>query len=298
MQKDQSSNHILMIEPQEFFSNPQTAGSNHYQKDDDISRDQILKLAINEFRDFRDILVNHGVYITTFKGDRGCPDHIFPNWFTTFSDKTMQIFPMKAENRRLEKNQNMIDRLARSYAISADLSFHENDNTFLESTSSMVFDRVNDVAYIALSPRANKELAEQWCMDNNFEPIIFETTSHSGEPIYHTDVLMYVGTSLIGICLDVINEEYRELVEQKVCQHHEILKIEKDQLLSFCGNSLEVKNKEDHLYLVMSGTAKNALNDEQIQIIHRHYKGIISSDIRTIEKYGGGSARCMLSELF
>ncbi len=210
----------------------------------------------------------------------------------------MQIFPMKAENRRLEKNQNMIDRLARSYAISADLSFHENDNTFLESTSSMVFDRVNDIAYIALSPRANKELAEKWCMDNNFEPIIFETTSHSGEPIYHTDVLMYVGTSLIGICLDVINEEYRELVEQKVCQHHEILKIEKDQLLSFCGNRLEVKNKEDHLYLVMSDTAKSALNDEQIQIIHRHYKGIISSDIRTIEKYGGGSARCMLSELF
>jgi hypothetical protein len=107
----------------------------------------------------------------------------------------------------------------------------------------MVFDRVNDVAYIALSPRANKELAEKWCMDNNFEPIIFETTSHSGEPIYHTDVLMYVGTSLIGICLDVINEEYRALVEQKVCQHHEILKIEKDQLLSFCGNSLEVKKQ-------------------------------------------------------
>lgn len=298
MYKEQSTNHIFMIEPEEFYSNPQTASSNHYQKKDDKEKDLILDLAINEFRAFRDNLVAHGIFITTFKGDKGCPDHIFPNWFTTFADKTMQIFPMKAENRRLEKNKTMIDRLAKSYALSNDLSFHEENNIFLESTSSMVFDRVNGIAYIALSPRADHDLANSWCQDNGFKPVIFETTSHSGEPIYHTDVLMYVGTSLIGICFDVINAEYRDEVKSHARKYHEVLEIEKDQLLSFCGNSLEVKSKDNKLYLVMSDTAKQALSHQQLEIISNHYEGIIHSDIHTIEKYGGGSARCMLSELF
>ncbi len=297
--KRQSTDHIFMIEPAEFYSNPQTAGSNHYQKEDvDEDKSNILEKAISEFRAFRDKLVAEGVNITTFKGDAGCPDHVFPNWFTTFEDGTMQIFPMKAKNRRLEKNPSMINTLSRHYELSDDLSHFEDKDTFLESTSSMVFDRVHNVAYITLSPRADKTLAREWCKKNKFFPMIFETQSHTGSPIYHTDVLMYVGTGMIGICLEVITEKYRDQVESMVKQHHDIMEIESSQLLSFCGNSLEVINKKNEAFLVMSSESESSLTEIQKEKIAMHYKKIIHSDLSTIEKYGGGSARCMLSELF
>ncbi len=297
--KRQSTDHIFMIEPAEFYSNPQTAGSNHYQKQDNLEdKDLILKKAITEFRNFRDKLVSEGVNITTFKGDIGCPDHIFPNWFTTFEDGTMQIFPMKAENRRLEKNPRMVDTLSRHYELSDDLSHYEEKNIFLESTSSMVFDRVHGVAYITLSPRADENLAREWCKKNNFFPMIFETMSHTGSPIYHTDVLMYVGTEMIGICLEVITEKYQDQVKSMVSKHHNVMEIEGSQLLSFCGNSLEVVNNKNEAFLVMSSESESALTKIQKEEIAKHYKKIIHSDLSTIEKFGGGSARCMLSELF
>ena len=297
--KRQSTDHIFMIEPSEFYSNPQTAGSNHYQKSDN-QRDKvkILEEAIEEFRAFRDKLVEAEINITTFKGDKGCPDHIFPNWFTTFEDGSMQIFPMKAENRRLEKNPSMIDTLSRSYKITNDLSHLEENGIFLESTSSMVFDRVNSIAYVTLSPRADKSLAEKWCSENGYFPMIFETESHTGQSIYHTDVLMYVGTEMIGVCLDVIKEPFRNDVKKLVERTHDLMEIESSQLLSFCGNCLEVINKNKEPLLVMSSRSESALTKVQRDKINRFYKQIIHSDLTTIEKYGGGSARCMLSELF
>ena len=128
--------------------------------------------------------------------------------------------------------------------------------------------------------------------------MIFETQSHTGSPIYHTDVLMYVGTGMIGICLEVITEKYRDQVESMVRQHHDIMEIETSQLLSFCGNSLEVVNKKNEPFLVMSSESESALTHIQKEKIAKHYKKIIHSDLSTIEKYGGGSARCMISELF
>jgi hypothetical protein len=127
---------------------------------------------------------------------------------------------------------------------------------------------------------------------------MFETESHSGDAIYHTDVLMYVGTSVIGICFDVIKPEYRENVKEKVRRHHEVLELTSNQILSFCGNAIEAKNKNNDLFLIMSTTAYNALNQNQLDVLLTHYQEIIHSDIPTIEKYGGGSARCMLTELF
>ncbi|RPG44200.1 MAG: hypothetical protein CBC72_001325 [Gammaproteobacteria bacterium TMED112] len=288
-----------MVEPEVFFMNPETASSNHYQADDNsISTDEILKLAKREFTTFKNALTKNGVDVLSMKGSTVCPDHVFPNWFITFEDKTFQIFSMLAENRRKEKTPEMIEKLSKEYKLTHDLSFHEDRNIFLESTSSMVFDRVNRVVYLTISPRANAGLANEWCNENNYELVMFETESHTGSPVYHTDVLMFVGTSVIGICYEVIKPEYRNYVKERVERHHEVIEIKKEQLLSFCGNCLEIADKDGNLMLVMSTAGFNGYTTLQKNKIKKHFKKIIHSDIQTIEKYGGGSARCMLAELF
>ena len=299
MKDRQSTNKIFMVEPKVFFMNPQTASSNHYQiNDTNENPDKILTSSIEEFRCFRDCLKENGVEVITMKGSVKCPDHIFPNWFTTFENGTFQIFSMLAENRRLEKTPEMIDFLKKDYELTEDMSNLESENKFLESTSSMVFDRTNKVVYLTISPRANSDLAKEWCARNGYELVMFETQSHTGNPIYHTDVLMYVGTSAIGICLDVIKPDYRDYVREKVNKHHEIIEIHKEQLLDFCGNCLEIPNKNGELLLAMSTRAFNGYSEEQKLEINRHFSKIVHSDIPTIEKFGGGSARCMIAELF
>ena len=295
----QSTSRIFMVEPEVFFMNPETASSNHYQVDDNSkSPDEILKQAKREFSAFKNALTENGVNVLSMKGSAECPDHIFPNWFITFQNKTFQIFSMLAENRRKEKTPEMIGKLSKEYKLTRDLSSHEDRNIFLESTSSMVFDRVNRVVYLTISPRANAGLANEWCNENNYELVMFETESHTGNPIYHTDVLMYVGTSVIGICYEVIKTEYRDFVQKKVERHHEVIEIKKEQLFNFCGNCLEVENEKGDLMLAMSTASFNGYTKIQKDMISKHFKKIVHSDIQTIEKYGGGSARCMLAELF
>ena len=295
----QSTNKIFMVEPKVFFMNPQTASSNHYQIDDN-SKDSkaILNAAKKEFNNFKNCLIKNGVEIMAMKGSEECPDHIFPNWFITFEDKTFQIFSMLAENRRKEKTPEMIKKLSEEYNLTRDLSSLEDRNIFLESTSSMVFDRVNRVVYLTISPRANAGLANEWCNENNYELVMFETESHTGSPIYHTDVLMYVGTTAIGICYEVIKPEYRDLVRERVERYHDVIEIKKEQLLNFCGNCLEITDKDGNLQLAMSTAAFNAYTELQKEKIKKHFKKTVHTDISTIEKYGGGSARCMLAELF
>ena len=298
--KNQSTNHLFMIEPEVFHSNEQTLASNHYQSenDDALSLGEIKKHALLEFDNLKSEIEKNDLKVTSMKGIKECPDHIFPNWFITFDDSTFQLFSMKAENRRLEKTLEMINFLKEEYDLVGDLSSFEEKNMFLEATSSMVFDRVNRVVYAGLSPRTNKELTEKWCADNNYELVLFETASHQGPAIYHTDVFMYVGQKVIGICLDVILPEYRELVRSKVSKYHDVFEINKDQILDFCGNALEAKNTQDEYFLIMSSRAFNAYSKDQKEILLKYYKKIIHSDLTTIEKYGGGSARCMLNELF
>ena len=299
MQDKQSTNKIFMVEPKVFFMNPQTASSNHYQINDN-SKDSkaILNAAKKEFNNFKNCLIKNGVEVMAMKGSEECPDHIFPNWFITFEDKTFQIFSMLAENRRKEKTSEMIKKLSEEYNLTRDLSSLEDRNIFLESTSSMVFDRVNRVVYLTISPRANAGLADEWCNENNYELVMFETESHTGSPIYHTDVLMFIGTTAIGICYEVIKPEYRELVKERVERFHDVIEIKKEQLLNFCGNCLEIPDKDGNLLLAMSTAAFNAFTELQKVKIEKHFKKIVHTDISTIEKYGGGSARCMLAELF
>ena len=298
--KNQSTNHLFMIEPEVFHSNDQTLASNHYQSKNDssLSLNDIKKLALDEFKDLKSKIEEVGIVVTSMKGIKECPDHIFPNWFITFDNSTMQLFSMKAKNRRLEKTPEMINFLKEEYKVVGDLSPFEEQNVFLEATSSMVFDRVNRVVYAGLSPRTNKDLTEKWCADNDYELVLFETTSHQGPPIYHTDVFMYVGQKVIGICLDVILPEYRDMVRSKVSKYHDVFEIKKDQILDFCGNALEAKNTEGEYFLIMSSRAFNAYSESQKTILAKYYKNIIHSELETIEKFGGGSARCMLNELF
>ena len=295
----QSTSHLFMIEPESFYSNEQTSYTNHYQEeasDEDIG--EITQKALVEFHNLKDKIEAKGIQVTSLKGSKECPDHIFPNWFMTFDNKTMQIFSMLAPNRRKEKKLSMIEHLSETYELTADFSYLENKEIFLESTSSMVFDRVNRIVYAGISPRTNAVQLIIWCRNNDFELVLFETESHTGSPIYHTDVLMYVGTDIIGICFDVIKEEHIDYVKEKVNAHHDVVELTSDQIQNFSGNAIEAKNEAGELFLIISSRGFNALNDDQVNKLLKSYKEIIHSDIPTIEKYGGGSARCMLTELF
>ena len=295
----QSTSHLFMIEPESFYSNEQTSYTNHYQEeasDEDIG--EITQNALVEFHNLKDKIEAKGIQVTSLKGSKECPDHIFPNWFMTFDNKTMQIFSMLAPNRRKEKKLSMIEHLSETYELTADYSYLENKEIFLESTSSMVFDRVNRIVYAGISPRTNAVQLIIWCRNNDFELVLFETESHTGSPIYHTDVLMYVGTDIIGICFDVIKEEHVDYVREKVNAHHDVVELTSDQIQNFSGNAIEAKNEEGELFLIISSRGFSALNQNQVNKLLKSYKEIIHSDIPTIEKYGGGSARCMLTELF
>ena len=295
----QSTSHLFMIEPESFYSNEQTSYTNHYQEeasDEDVG--EITQKALVEFHNLKDKIEAKGIQVTSLKGSKECPDHIFPNWFMTFDNKTMQIFSMLAPNRRKEKKLSMIEHLSETYELTADFSYLENKEIFLESTSSMVFDRVNRIVYAGISPRTNAVQLIIWCRNNDFELVLFETESHTGSPIYHTDVLMYVGTDIIGICFDVIKEEHVDYVKEKVNAHHDVVELTSDQIQNFSGNAIEAKNEEGELFLIISSRGFSALNQNQINKLLKSYKEIIHSDIPTIEKYGGGSARCMLTELF
>ena len=295
----QSTSHLFMIEPEAFYSNEQTAFTNHYQeKVTDETPEIISEKALNEFHNLKSAIEERGIKVTSLKGSKDCPDHIFPNWFITFQNKTMQIFSMMAPNRRKEKKLSMIEHLTKTYELTDDMSYLEDKEVFLESTSSMVFDRVNRIVYAGISPRTNAVQLIIWCRNNDFELVLFETESHTGSPIYHTDVLMYVGTEIIGICFDVIKPEHLDYVKEKVNQYHQVIELSADQIKSFCGNAIEAQNEDGELFLIISSTAYKALNQTQLDKLLSSYKDIIHSDIPTIEKYGGGSARCMLTELF
>jgi hypothetical protein len=295
----QSSNHVLLIKPASFYSNEQTAGTNLYQHSSQgKNKDEILNEALIEFYNFEDLLKKNRILVTTLEGQEDCPDNIYPNWFLTFENKTMNLFSMLAKNRRLEKSKSHLSFLNQTYRTTIDYSDFEKNSVFLEGTSSMVLDRVNKIAYMGLSARSNEELAQQWAKDCGFDLIVFETKSHLDEPIYHTDIIMFIGTEVVVICPDSIQSQYQSKVIDRLTKHHEIMEISEDQVLHFCGNGLEVRDTEDNLMVVMSTAAFNSYTTSQKKTLSNLYTKIIHSNLECIETYGGGSARCMMTELF
>lgn len=295
---EQSTRHIMVMEPLDFHANPQTRGTNHFQHKDPDNVDAVRRESMQEFRAFRDTLVEAGVYMTTVQGQKGAPDDIYiNNWISTHPGRKV-LYPMLAPNRRIERRPDLVALLDKTYETALDLSPYEKQNRFLESTGALVMDRVNKIAYCALSERADRGLAEEWAQEMGYEMIFFRTRGPAGEPVYHTDVLMYIGSGYAGICLECIIDEDRGRVKAALSKTHEIIEISMDQLEKMAGNALEVKGAQDQKMLVMSSQAHSAYTDAQKTQIKKYVTRIIHSDLAVIERYGGGSARCMLLELY
>jgi len=296
--KGQSTNHVLLIRPVEFYSNQHTIETNHYQNaDDNKPHSEILEDALLEFNNFEKNLLENNIKVTTLTGQAGCPDNIFPNWAVTYDDQSMHLFSMLGENRRLEKSDEHIAFLNKTYRTTVDYSSYEHQSCFLEGTSSLVLDRVNRKAYMGISARSNEELAFKWAKEQNYELIIFETQSHTGSPVYHSDVMMYIGTELAVVCSEAIKIGANNVINE-LSHTHRILEISSEQLLDFCGNCIEIKDANGGLNLIMSTSAFEGYDSSQLNILNEHFIKIIHTDLRTIEKYGGGSARCMIMELY
>lgn len=294
----QSTRHIMVMEPVGFHSNPETKETNTYQQDDPNDVVSIQQRAVLEFRRFRDILIDQGVFVTTIKGQKESPDDIFcNNWVSTLGDGTLVYYPMLAHNRQIERRPEIMQMLEGRYKVALDLSAYEKEGRYLESTGSLWIDRVNKVVYSALSARTDARLAKLWCEKLGYELVTFNTRNHAGKPVYHTDVMMFIGTGYAGICLECILEEDRERVRQKLSRTHEVIELSLPQLQSFCGNALELLGEGNEKMLVMSHSAFKALQPAQVSAFLKHVSRIVYSDISTIEAYGGGSARCMLLEL-
>ena len=302
MTNQQSTSTILMIRPVNFVFNEQTAGSNAFQNRN-AEQQRVQDNALQEFDRFVNILRENGVEVIVIDdtAEPHTPDSIFPNnWVSFHNDGAVFLYPMMAENRRLERREDIIMQLEDKFKVKhvIDLSHFEHENKFLEGTGSMVLDRENKIAYACLSPRTDKEVLEKFCKDSGYKSVLFHAVDQNGMDIYHTNVLMCVGSSYVVICLDSIKNEAEKqsVINSFQSTQKQIVAISFEQMNHFAGNMLEVQNKHGESLLVMSKSAWDSLNYEQKSILSSFSKPVYS-DISTIENNGGGSARCMMAEV-
>ena len=306
---NQTTNSILMIRPVAFRMNEQTTVNNYYQK----VIDGLLPATVNakaqqEFDAFVAKLKSVGVDVIVVEDtlNPDTPDSIFPNnWISFHENGDISLFPMFAENRRLERREDILDILEEKGFIIEnimDYTSAEEDNFYLEGTGSILLDRANGKAYCALSPRADEELFIEFCEDFDLNPIIFEafqTVNGERKLIYHTNVMMCIGETYAVICADSIDDkkERKMVIDSLKGDDKEVIYLTEDQVNNFAGNMLEVKGANDRRYLVMSSAAYKSLTKKQIAQLEEHVT-ILSSSLDTIEACGGGSARCMMAEIF
>ncbi|OJW18590.1 MAG: amidinotransferase [Mucilaginibacter sp. 44-25] len=298
----QSTSNILMIRPVAFGFNAQTAESNAFQNRDD-DQFAVQQKAVEEFDGFVNVLRQNGVNVIVVNDtpEPHTPDSIFPNNWVSFHDNgDIILYPMQAENRRLERREDIIRQLEESFAAKRviDLSRFELKDDFLEGTGSMVLDRPNKIAYACISPRTNAEVLKAFCDYTGYKAITFDAIDQNGQAIYHTNVLMALGSGFVVICLDSItNATEKELVIKSIqTTGKEIIDISFDQMNHFAGNMLEVKNTSGDTLIVMSKAAFDSLSNEQKNALEKYGK-LVYADISTIETNGGGSARCMMAEV-
>ena len=306
----QSASTILMIRPTGFRFNEETAVNNHFQLvDNSSSKEQIKANAISEFNAMVSLLSSKGVNVIVYDhrdGDK-LPDAVFPNnWFSTHGNGQVYLYPMNAENRRLERKLEIFDELesTHNFKISniVDFTHGENENLFLEGTGSMILDRANKFIYASISTRTSLKLLNEFAQKISYEVISFKShhnKSNDSPLIYHTNVMMCLASSFVVICMDaIIDKNERERVSQKLAESNKkMIEISFDQMNSFAGNMLEVQNNMGKKYLMMSSTAYQSLLPEQLNQI-QEFVEIIHTPLDTIETLGGGSARCMMAEIF
>lgn len=297
-----------MIRPVAFRKNEQTAVNNYFQEDISIANAEINAKAQAEFDQFVATLRSHGVNVIVVDDNKenDTPDSIFPNNWVSFHDSgTVVVYPMFAENRRKERREDIFDILENNgFRIDTvvDYTAAEEEGVFLEGTGSILKDRVNQKAYCALSERAHEELFIEFCEDFDCFPVIFtanQTVDGIRKPIYHTNVMMAMAETFAVICLDTIDDkkERKNVVEHLKKDGKEIISITEEQMHSFAGNMLQVIGESDQRFMVMSTQAYHSLRKDQIKAIKK-YCEIIHSPLDTIETCGGGSARCMMAEVF
>lgn len=305
----QTTNSILMIRPVAFRMNEQTAVNNYYQK----VLDGLLPATVNakaqlEFDEFVIKLRAVGINVTVVEDTKSpdTPDSIFPNnWISFHENGDVALYPMFAENRREERREDILDLLEEDgFKIEniVDYTSAEEDGFFLEGTGSLLIDRANGKAYCALSPRADEELFIEFCEDFDLAPVIFEafqTVNGERKLIYHTNVMMCLGETFAVICADCIDDkkERKMVLDNLKADGKEIILITEDQVNNFAGNMLELRGKEDKRFLIMSDAAYKSLKPAQIEKLEYHCE-ILTSSLDTIEACGGGSARCMMAEVF
>ena len=305
--KKQITNTVLMVRPVRFRMNEETAVNNYFQEEMDLKNELINLQAQQEFDALAKKLREVGVKVIVVDDiyEQNTPDSVFPNnWITFHQNADVAIYPMFAENRRRERREDILEKVeAEGFLIENvfDYTNAEQENIFLEGTGAMILDRVNRKAYCALSPRADKELFIEFCEDFEYTPVLFtayQQVDGKAMPIYHTNVMMAMGEDFAVVCLETITDkkERKNVLNHLKEDKKEVINITAEQMHKYAGNMLQVQGKES-TYLVMSDTAYNALTPAQIASIEAHTR-IIHSNLETIETCGGGSARCMLAEVF
>lgn len=298
----QAANKVLMVRPAHFCFNAETAENNYFQEDIQIS--DLHRRVLKEFDNFVDTLRSNGIDVVVVQDTLTphTPDSIFPNnWFSTHSDGLLVLYPMFAKNRQLERKPEtkaVINSNFNSIKV-IDLTSWENKDKYLEGTGSIIFDHEHRIAYACKSLRTNENLFYDFCKQIKFVPVFFEAIDINDNPIYHTNVMLSIGSKTAVICSQSIKDiAQREHVWRNlIFTNKEIVDITFYQMNQFCANVIEVKNRDDISCLIMSESARKAFTSEQLASLQKHCK-IISSPLDCIEQVGGGSARCMIAELF
>jgi len=304
----QTTDTILMIRPVNFRMNEQTAINNYFQEEIDLKNAEINAKAQEEFDAFVEKLKAVGINVVVEHDDKSVdtPDSIFPNnWVSFHNSGDVALYPMFAENRRKERREEVLVRLENEGFESKniiDYTSAEEEGVFLEGTGSLILDRVNRKAYCALSPRADEELFIEFCEDFEYTPVVFianQTVEGKRLPIYHTNVMMCLAETFAVICLDTIDDkkERKNVIKHLKADGKEVIAISESQMHQFAGNMLQLRGKDNQRYLIMSQAAHKSLTKDQVNKIEKHCP-IISSSLETIETCGGGSARCMMAEVF
>lgn len=291
-----------MVRPARFAFNEETAQNNCFQQPSGSV--SVANKALDEFDAFVGLLRANDVDLTIIQDspEPWTPDSIFPNnWFSSHITGELVLYPMFAMNRRKERKREVLDLLRRTmnHRKVVDLTAWEAEDEFLEGTGSMVLDRDRQLAYCCRSARTSEKVLAAFCSRMNFDAIRFDAVDAEGNAVYHTNVMMAVGTQLAVICLEAIRnvEERRKVESRLILSGKIVVEITLDQMNRFAGNMLEIKNRSGHPLMVMSASARNALAPDQERLIST-FTRIVSTDLQTIETIGGGSARCMLAEIF
>ena len=298
----QTANKILMIRPAHFAYNEQTAQNNHFQKKSSFS--DLSKRAIQEFDAFVETLRSNKIDVIVVQDsiEPHTPDSIFPNnWFSTHSTGELVLYPMFAKNRRLERKPHVLETIREHFSAHKTINFThwEDKNRFLEGTGSMILDHNRRVVYACRSERTDDIVFEEFYTKMNSEPEIFNAYDEDGKNIYHTNVMLSIGEKFAVICAESITDMKRQesIINRLKNSNKDVVEISFEQMKKFCANIIEVRNIENENILIMSESAKLGFTKEQIDILEKHCK-IVSSPLASIEQVGGGSARCMIAEIF